>query len=68
MMVLKLFTLCMLGNFAYLFLLSVHFFFQKKAFLSKKTFRNTIIVSITLDPDQALLFSASKLVDNKSCN
>ena len=43
-------TLCMLGNFACFFV--VCGFFLKLTF-SKKSFRNTIRVSNSLDPDQA---------------
>ena len=43
-------TLCLLGNFS-CFLLFVDFF-QNKPFL-KKSFRNIIRVSNSLDPDQA---------------
>ena len=47
----KYLTHCVLGNFACFFLLSVDFFF--KLTFSKKSFRNTIRVSNSLDPDQA---------------
>ena len=45
-------TLSMLGNFACFFLVCGFFFFFKSTF-SKKSFRNTIRVSNSLDPDQA---------------
>ena len=48
--VLDILILCMLGNFACFFV--VCGFFLKLTF-SKKSFRNTIRVSNSLDPDQA---------------
>ena len=44
-------TLCMLGNFACFFLGHLLIFF--KINILKNSFRNTIIVSNSLDPDQA---------------
>ena len=44
-------TLCMLGNIS-CFLLSSDFFFSKSTLL-KNSLMNTIIVSNSLDPDQA---------------
>ena len=53
--------LCMLGNFACFFGLDFFFFFKFP--FSKKSFRNTIRVSNTLDPDQVQHFvqTGSKL-------
>ena len=45
-------TLCMLGNFACFFSRLWIFFFFKLT-LSKKSFRNTMSMSNSLDPDQA---------------
>ena len=68
-------TLCMLGNFAFFFVVCGFFFF--KLTFSKKSFRNTITVSNNLDPDQARCFVGPDLdpnylqrlsADDKSCH
>ena len=53
--------LCMLGNFVCFFV--VYGFFLKLTF-SKKSFRNTIRMSNSLDPDQARQFIGSDLGPN----
>ena len=67
-------TLCMLGNFAFFVVLD--FCFLKLTF-SKISFRNTIRMSNSLDPDQARLFVGPDLgpnclqrlsADDKSCH
>ena len=64
-------TRCMLGNFACFFFvicgfLFLNFFFQKNlsGIFSKKSFRNTIRVSNSLDPDQARHFVGPDLGPN----
>ena len=58
----------MLGSYVYDFLSSADFFFFFFYLFSKKSFRNTIIVSNSLDPDQPGHFvgplSGSKLFAN----
>ena len=56
-------TLCMLGDSASFFVGCDFFFFFKLTF-SKKTFRNTISVSDSLDPDQARHFVGPDLGPN----
>ena len=56
------FTLCLLGNFTCFFFSSADFF--SKSTFSKNSFRNTIIVSNRLDPDQARHFVGSDLIPN----
>ena len=55
-------TLCMLGNFA-CFFCRLWIFFKKLTF-SKKSFRNIIRVSNSLDPDQAWRFVRLELGPN----
>ena len=50
----------MLGNFFMLLFSSADFFFSKLAF-SKSSFRNTIIVSNSLDPEQAHYYVGPEL-------
>ena len=54
-------TLCMLGNFSCFFVVRVLFL---KLTFSKKSFRNTIMVSNSLDPDQARHFVGPDLGPN----
>ena len=56
-------TLCMLGNSACFFVICVVFFFLKFTF-QKKSFRNIIRVSNSLDPDQAQHFVGPDLGPN----
>ena len=60
--ILTMLTLCMLGNFAYFFVVC-RFFFSKLTF-SKNYFGNTIRVSNSLDPDQARHVVGSDLGPN----
>ena len=48
-------TLCMIGVYFSIFLLSADFFFSKSIFF-KNSFSDTIRVSSRLDPDQAQAF------------
>ena len=58
------YTLCMLGNFACFFCCLLIF---SKSTFSKNSFRNTIRVSNSLDPDQARHFVGPVLGPGPSC-
>ena len=56
-------TLCLLGNFSDFFVVCCCFCFSKLTY-SKNSFRNTIRVSNSLDPDQARHFVGTDLGPN----